>query len=103
MILGKVTGQVISTQKDPDLEGSKLLIVQDVKLADMKPAASYVVAVDAVGAGLGEFVVVVSGSSARMAQGMKTRPVDCAIVGIVDTIHLDGAVRYSKSDSAVGV
>lgn len=101
MILGYVTGKVISTQKDPDLEGVKMLIVQDARLSDMKPAASYVLAVDAVGAGMGELVICVSGSSARMARGMKERPVDCTIIAIVDTVTLEGDTRYSKREPLV--
>ena len=101
MILGKVTGQVISTQKDRGLEGFKLLIIQDVKLADMSVASSYVVAIDNVGAGLGEFVIVVSGSSARMCSGLGDKPVDSTIVGIVDTIQLGGNIVYSKREPAL--
>ncbi len=99
MILGKVTGQVVSTQKDKGLSGFKLLIVQDVKLADMDVASSYVVAVDSVGAGMGEFVVVVAGSSARMCAGMGDKPVDTTIIGIVDTIQLAGNIVYSKREA----
>lgn len=100
MNLGIVTGVVISSQKDEGLSGSKLLIVQNARLSDMQPAASYVVAVDTVGAGLGEYVIVVSGSSARIASGMQERPVDSAIIGIVDTVQLEGKVVYSKPETA---
>ncbi len=101
MLLGKVTGHVISSQKDSGLEGMKLLIVQDVRVADLTLAPSYVVAVDSVGAGLGELVIVVTGSSARIAQGMKERPVDSTIIGIIDTINIGGEVRYSKRGAEV--
>ena len=103
MILGKVTGQVISTQKDHGLSGFKLLIVQDVKLADLTPSASYIVAVDAVGAGIGEYVLTVSGSSARMCAGLGDKPVDCTIVGIVDTVQLEGRTIYSKREQSAPV
>jgi microcompartment protein CcmK/EutM len=100
MILGKITGQVISTQKDPGLNGYKLLIVQDVSVEAMGLKSSYVVAVDTVGAGMGELVIVVTGSSARLAEGAKDRPVDSAIVGIVDSIQIGGELRYSKRERA---
>lgn len=100
MILGQITGKVVSTQKDPGLSGVKMLIVQDLDLDSMKPTNKYVIAIDTVGAGVGEFVITVAGSSARIAEGMKEVPVDCAIVGIVDTINMEGRVAYSKREPA---
>jgi microcompartment protein CcmK/EutM len=88
MILARVVGTVVATRKDPRLEGFKLLIVKPVS-PEGKDEAGYVVAVDSVSAGIGERVITVSGSSARMADGCKDRPVDTAIVGIVDEVHLD--------------
>jgi microcompartment protein CcmK/EutM len=88
MILARVVGTVVATRKDPRLEGFKLLIVKPVS-PEGKDEADYVVAVDTVSAGIGERVITVSGSSARMAEGCKDRPVDTAIVGIVDEVHLD--------------
>ena len=88
MILGKVVGTVVATRKDERLTGSKLLLVQPVQ-PDGSSRGSPLVAVDTVDAGAGERVLVVSGSSARMAEGMTDRPVDAAIVGIVDTVDLD--------------
>ena len=88
MILARVVGTVVATRKDPRLEGFKLLIVKPVS-PEGKDEAGYVVAVDTVSAGIGERVITVSGSSARMADGCKDRPVDAAIVGIVDEVHLD--------------
>jgi microcompartment protein CcmK/EutM len=70
------------------LEGFKLLIVKPVS-PEGKDEAGYIVAVDTVSAGIGERVITVSGSSARLAEGCKDRPVDTAIVGIVDEVHLD--------------
>jgi microcompartment protein CcmK/EutM len=87
MILGRVVGTIVATRKDPRLEGSKLLIVRMVT-PDGKDEAGYVVAVDTVSAGSKETVIVVSGSSARMAEGCKDKPVDATIVGIVDTVSL---------------
>ena len=88
MILARVVGTVVATRKDPRLEGFKLLIVKPVS-PEGKDEAGYVVAVDTVSAGIGERVITVSGSSARMADGCKDRPVDNAIIGIVDEVHLD--------------
>ena len=87
MILGKVVGTVVATRKDERLAGSKLLLVQPVQ-PDGTPRGAPLVAVDTVDAGVGERVLVVGGSSARMAEGMTDRPVDAAIVGIVDTVDL---------------
>ena len=88
MILGKVVGTVVATRKDERLSGSKLLLVQPVQ-PDGTPRGAPLVAVDTVDAGVGERVLVVRGSSARMAEGMTDRPVDAAIVGIVDTVTTD--------------
>ncbi len=89
MILGKVVGTVVATRKDPKLEGKKLLIVQAVD-PESEEARGHQVSVDTVGAGEGETVILVSGSSARMANGLKDHPVDSAIVGIVDRLDLEG-------------
>jgi ethanolamine utilization protein EutN len=88
MILGRVVGTVVATRKDPRLEGSKLLIVRTIS-PEGKDEAGYVVAVDTVSAGSKETVLVVSGSSARMAEGCKDKPVDATIIGIVDTVSLN--------------
>ena len=88
MILARVVGTVVATRKDPRLEGKKLLILKPVS-PDGKDETGYVVSVDTVGSGIGERVIAVSGSSARMAEGCKDIPVDNAIVGIVDEVHLD--------------
>ena len=88
MILGRVAGTVVATRKDPRLEGFKLLIVKPVS-PEGGDESGYVIAVDTVGAGAGETVILVSGSSARMADGCKDKPVDSSIVGIVDSLSLD--------------
>ncbi len=85
MILAKVVGTVVATRKDEKLVSHKLLLVRPADPAG-KLDANYLVAVDTVDAGFGETVLIVSGSSARMASGMKDCPVDAAIVGIVDTV-----------------
>jgi ethanolamine utilization protein EutN len=87
MILGRVVGTVVATRKDEKLVGAKLLVVRTTD-PNGKPEAGYVVAVDTVDAGFNDRVLVVSGSSARMASGLKDTPVDAAIVGVVDTVEL---------------
>ena len=88
MLLGRVAGNIVATRKDPRLEGCKLMIVKPVS-PEGGDESGYVIAVDTVGAGTGELVILVSGSSARMADGCKDKPVDSTIVGIVDTVSLD--------------
>ena len=88
MIVAKVVGTVVATRKDPRLVSNKLLIARAVDPRG-KPDGNYLVAVDTVDAGVGETVLVVSGSSARMASGMKDCPVDAAIVGIVDSVEMN--------------
>jgi ethanolamine utilization protein EutN len=88
MLLARVVGNVVATRKDPRLEGFKLLVVRPVS-PDGKEEGGYLVAVDTVSAGNRELVITVAGSSARMAEGCKDRPVDCVIVGIVDEVSMD--------------
>jgi ethanolamine utilization protein EutN len=87
MILARVVGTVVATRKDERLVGSKLLLARPVDPRG-QPEGGYLVAVDTVDAGFGEMVLIVSGSSARMASGMKDCPVDAVIVGIVDTVTI---------------
>ncbi len=88
MILARVVGTVVATKKDPRLEGMKLLVLKPIT-PDGKDESGYVIAVDTVSAGVREIVMAVAGSSARMAEGCKDRPVDTAIIGIIDTVSLD--------------
>ena len=87
MILGRVVGTVVATRKDERLLGAKLLLVRTIDPRG-KDEAGYTVAVDTVDAGVNERVLVVTGSSARMASGLKDSPVDAAIVGIVDLVEV---------------
>ncbi len=87
MLLARVVGTVVATRKDERLLSTKLLLVRPVD-PQGKAEGGYLVAVDTVDAGFGETVLIVSGSSARMASGMKDTPVDAAIVGIVDALDL---------------
>jgi ethanolamine utilization protein EutN len=88
MLLARIVGTVVSTRKDPRLEGKKLLIVKPIN-PEGADEPGYLIAVDTVDAGFRETVLVVSGSSARLAAECKDRPVDAAIIGIIDAIHLD--------------
>ena len=87
MFLGKVIGTVWSTKKDENLVGAKFLIVREVTL-DLKEKERFVVAVDSVGAGEGEVVLVATGSSSRMTTFTKDKPVDAVIMGIVDKLDV---------------
>ncbi|MFQ5664318.1 MAG: EutN/CcmL family microcompartment protein [Terriglobia bacterium] len=88
MLLARVVGTVVATRKDSRLEGKKLLVVKTIA-PDGKDDGNYLVAVDTVDAGFRETVLIVQGSSARMATECKDRPVDTAIVGVVDAVRLD--------------
>ena len=88
MFLARVVGSVVATRKDPRLENLKLLLVVPVE-PDGELGSGYQVAVDTVDAGYRETVICVRGSSARMAEGVGDRPVDTAIVGIVDRADVD--------------
>jgi microcompartment protein CcmK/EutM len=90
MLLARVVGTVVATRKDPRLEGKKLLVLRHIT-PEGQDESGYVVAVDTVGAGYREKVIVVAGSSARMASGLRESPVDTAIVGIVDDVEIDRA------------
>ena len=87
MLLAKIVGTVVATRKDPRLVSTKLLVARPIDPRG-KPEGSYLVAVDTVDAGVGETVLIVSGSSARLAAGMKDCPVDAAVVGIIDAVEL---------------
>lgn len=82
MIIGKVVGSVVSTRKNENLVGNKFLIVEPLR--SMKASGNNIVAIDNVGAGIGEVVLVATGSAARIGCGKENQPVDAAIVGIVD-------------------
>jgi microcompartment protein CcmK/EutM len=99
MLLGIVIGTVVSSKKDEELEGLKLLLVKACDL-DGKPTGGVIVAVDSVGAGNDEIVLYAAGSSARQTEVTRNRPVDHVIMAIVDEINADGKTRYSKSQSA---
>lgn len=95
MLLARVVGTVVATRKDDRLQGRKLLVCRPVS-PDGTVDGGYVVAVDTVGAGVQETVLLVSGSSARMAGG-KDSPVDSAVVGIVDEVRTENESESSFS------
>ena len=88
MFIGKVIGSVWSTQKDENLVGAKFLVVRRVDI-DLKEKTDFVVAVDSVGAGVGETVLVATGSSSRQTEITKNKPVDAVIMAIVDKIDIN--------------
>jgi microcompartment protein CcmK/EutM len=98
MIIGKVVGTVVATQKEEELTGLKFLAVSpmDLRTGELKDGG--VIAVDAVGAGVGEVVLYASGSSARQTLVTQNRPVDATIMAIVDTYETNGQVLYEKND-----
>jgi ethanolamine utilization protein EutN len=95
MFLARVIGAVVSTKKDETMRGQKLLLLRPMLVDEAKPAqfragANTIVAVDTLGAGCGDLVLFCQGSSARQASGMKTLPIDAAVVGLVDSVEVLG-------------
>ncbi len=95
MLLGRVTGTVVASQKEPLMDGLTFLVVRQLGV-DNSETGSYVVAVDSVGAGVGEVVMYASGSSARQTTVTRDRPCDAVIMAIVDTWEIDGETVYEK-------
>ena len=95
MLLGRVTGTVVASQKEPLMDGLKFLVVRQIGV-DNNETGGYVVAVDAVGAGIGEVVMYASGSSARQTSVTQNRPCDAVIMAIVDTWEVNGQTVYEK-------
>jgi ethanolamine utilization protein EutN len=106
MFLARVEGSVVATKKDPSMSGRKLLLVRP-QLVDEKDPTKFrsgsntIVAVDSVGAGLGELVMFCQGSSARLAPNLKDAPVDAVIIGIVDTVDVLGQAIYSANSKSI--
>lgn len=99
MQIAKVRGTVVSTQKEPGLRGSKLLLLQFID-EEGSPLPGYEVAADTVGAGFDEWVLVTRGSAARQAAGSENRPLDALVVGIIDTVSVENRLIYSKKDQS---
>jgi len=97
MLLAKVVGTVVSTRKDPKVEGFKFLLLRQVDPESLKEGG-FVVANDAVGCGVGELVLYATGSSARQTELTKDRPCDAVIMAIVDSWEIGGVERYRKHE-----
>jgi ethanolamine utilization protein EutN len=100
MFLARVEGSVVATKKDPSMSGRKLLLVRPQLVDDndptkFRPGVNTIIAVDSVGAGIGELVMFCQGSSARLAPNLKDAPVDAVIIGIVDSVDVLGKEIYS--------
>lgn len=95
MVLAKVVGTLVSTQKEKSMEGLKFLVLQQVGM-DGKLSGGFVVAADAVDAGVGEMVLYASGSSARQTIKTDNRPCDAVVMAIVDNWEIDGKLKYKK-------
>jgi ethanolamine utilization protein EutN len=100
MFLARVEGSVVATKKEASMNGRKLLLLRP-QLVDEKdptrfrPGTNTIVAVDSVGAGIGELVMFCQGSSARLAGGLKDAPVDAVIIGILDSVDVLGKQIYN--------
>ncbi len=96
MLLGRVIGTVVASRKEPSMDGLKFLVVRQMDV-EGNESSSYVVAVDAVGAGVGEVVMFATGSSARQTEITDKRPCDAVIMAIVDEWDINGAMKFRKT------
>jgi microcompartment protein CcmK/EutM len=95
VLLGRVAGTLVASRKEETLEGLKFLVIKQLNVEEAE-TGGYVVAADAVGAGIGEVVLYASGSSARQTAMTKDRPCDAVVMAIVDTWEVGGEVKYTK-------
>lgn len=107
MFLGRVTGSVVATQKVASMTGHKLLLVEPYRVDDkgqprLTPTGRSFVVVDALGAGLGELVLVCQGSSARLTPGTEKLPIDAVVIGLVDTVDVKGQIAYRATEPGAG-
>lgn len=105
MFLAKVTGSVVATQKTDSMVGHKLLVVEPYRIDPqdrnrLVSTGRTFVAVDALGAGEGEFVLITQGSSARLTPETSKLPIDCVIIGLVDTVHLESKCIFRREQHA---
>jgi ethanolamine utilization protein EutN len=105
MFIGRVSGHLVTTQKEPKMVEAKLVVVEAFSGetaggAALAPTGKVLVAIDSLGAGVGEFVLVTQGSSARMTEQTKTMPVDAVVIGIVDSVRLQDRV-LSRADGTL--
>ncbi len=96
MLLGRVSGTLVASRKDPGLEGQKLLVLRQLDV-DGSETGGHVVAVDGVGAGVGDVVLWASGSSARQTEATRDRPCDAVVMAIVDSWEIEGETVYRKT------
>jgi microcompartment protein CcmK/EutM len=96
MVLARVVGNVVSTRKEPKIEGIKFLMLEKINPETLQGLGDYVVAMDGVGANIGEIVFYAAGSSARMTSVTEGRPADATITAIVDAIDIRGEYVYHK-------
>lgn len=99
MILGRVIGTVWSTRKDENLVGAKFLIVRELNL-DYSEKSNFIIAVDSVGAGVGEIVLAATGSSARQTTFTKNKPIDAVIMAIVDKLDISVKAPVNENENA---
>jgi ethanolamine utilization protein EutN len=104
MFVARVTGNITATQKVKEMNGQKLFIVEPLRIDEksgdaLKGTGRTFIAVDAVGCGEGETVLIVQGSSARFTEDLKTLPIDCAIIGIVDNVRVGQSTIFSSSST----
>ena len=105
MFVAKVTGSLVATQKVDEMVGYKLLVVEPYRLEaenrrSLATTGRTFIAIDTLGAGVGEFVLITQGSSARLTPETKNMPVDTVIVGIVDQVHVENYCVYSREDTS---
>lgn len=96
MVLARVVGSVVSTIKEPRLEGIKFLLLEKIDVNTLKGKKDFIVGMDAVGAGEGEIVFFVGGSSSRQTEVTAGKPSDATIIAIVDSFDVRGKIVYSK-------
>ncbi len=104
MFVAKVTGSIVATQKVDSMIGQKLLVVEPYRIDEqdrsrLKSTGRTFICVDTVGAGLGEYVLIVQGSSARLTPQTKPLPVDAAIIGIVDSVHIENQCVFNRENT----
>ena len=105
MFVAKVTGSLISTQKVSSMVGCKLLVVEPYRLEDkqrrsLTTTGRTFIAVDMLGAGEGDYVLITQGSSARLTPETKNMPVDTVVIGIVDQVHVEGNCVYDRQKNS---
>ena len=104
MFVAKVTGSLVATQKVDSMVGYKLLVVEPYRLEDktrnrLTTTGRTFITVDTLGAGVGEYVLITQGSSARLTSETKNMPIDTVVVGIVDQVHVDNICVFSREES----